>query len=343
VAAYLFADLLKAKIPEKLWHYTDYSGFHGIVTSRKIWATDLRYLNDKEEFVHALNLAKKMLPEMIQELVQDSSERIPLIKGITDMVDHGELSPENVQVFSASFCKEGDRLSQWRGYSKGTTGVSLGFNLTDFRMPSGEDTLVAFAPCVYSKDQKEKLLRETISEYVGLRSTIHQRLTSLAAISSYNEEQREVHPQITDEQLAHLYRRHGEELIQRELTAAGTELIGNLLRLAALIKHPSFEEEQEWRFVLPITKSNPALQIPVRYRPRTNCLVPFIEFPLSLLPREGAVHVPGEMKEVLPLLEVILGPGAEPTIALNSACDFLRSERITGASLRLSTAPFRPW
>jgi hypothetical protein len=43
-------DLLTKAIPQKLWHYTSVKGFQEITTTKTIWATDIRFLNDSEEF-----------------------------------------------------------------------------------------------------------------------------------------------------------------------------------------------------------------------------------------------------------------------------------------------------
>jgi len=50
-------------IPSTLWHYTSYAGFQGIISSKKIWTTEYRFLNDREEFRHAKNLAQKLVEE----------------------------------------------------------------------------------------------------------------------------------------------------------------------------------------------------------------------------------------------------------------------------------------
>jgi len=36
-------------VPELLYHYTDSAGLQGILESRTLWATDIRYLNDETE------------------------------------------------------------------------------------------------------------------------------------------------------------------------------------------------------------------------------------------------------------------------------------------------------
>jgi hypothetical protein len=43
----LIKDLLTKPIPKHLWHYTSYAAFQGIVVSKKMFTTDLRYLNDR--------------------------------------------------------------------------------------------------------------------------------------------------------------------------------------------------------------------------------------------------------------------------------------------------------
>jgi hypothetical protein len=54
-------ELLNRPIPEKLWHYTSIQGFQAIVASKSMWATDLRFLNDREEFIHTRNIANKIV------------------------------------------------------------------------------------------------------------------------------------------------------------------------------------------------------------------------------------------------------------------------------------------
>jgi hypothetical protein len=45
-------------VPPLLYHYTDATGLLGIVQSRAIWATHIRYLNDAQEFDYAADLAR---------------------------------------------------------------------------------------------------------------------------------------------------------------------------------------------------------------------------------------------------------------------------------------------
>jgi len=49
-------EQINKAIPKTLWHYTSFNALVGIVTSKKIWATEYRFLNDREEFLHAKSL-----------------------------------------------------------------------------------------------------------------------------------------------------------------------------------------------------------------------------------------------------------------------------------------------
>jgi hypothetical protein len=149
-------ELLNRPIPEKMWHYTSIQGFHGIVTSEQMFATDLRFLNDREEFVHARNIANQMVTESSEFDEEGFPNRKFLANAVTLAFESGPLT--GMQLFVASFSASEDQLGQWRGYSHGSSGVSLAFDLRSFRPPAGNETLVSFAPCVYGPRKKKELI-----------------------------------------------------------------------------------------------------------------------------------------------------------------------------------------
>ncbi len=129
-------QLLNRPIPEKLWHYTSIQGFQAIVASKSIWATDLRFLNDREEFIHTRNIANKVVAAASELDANGFLNREFLAKAVTSAFDSGPLP--NSQVFVASFSASEDQLGQWRGYSHGSSGVSLAFDLKAFRPPTAK-------------------------------------------------------------------------------------------------------------------------------------------------------------------------------------------------------------
>jgi hypothetical protein len=105
-----------------LYHYTDQNGFLGIIENRFLWATKIQYLNDRNELNLALNIAGEVL-EQQASISKDSTElfRIKrLIENLENIVD--------INICVCSLSEKGDLLSQWRGYSSGMGGYSIGFD-----------------------------------------------------------------------------------------------------------------------------------------------------------------------------------------------------------------------
>lgn len=132
------APLNKSKF---IYHYTSASGLRGIVESNCIWATDIAYLNDKEEVDHGITERNKVLNNIVQSSrnspeYKDFASRIGNIKG-----NRGDNS------FVSCFTRNGDQLSQWRGYSNSVIGYSIEFDreaLNQFFEESAKGRLIHF-------------------------------------------------------------------------------------------------------------------------------------------------------------------------------------------------------
>ncbi len=126
-------EVLNRPIPKKLWHYTSVQGFQGIVTSKGIFATDVRFLNDRTEFIHAREVASQVVAETDEYGANFFPAKEYSKKAVDSAFSTGPLSADRLQVFVASFSEAEDQLSQWRGYSQGSSGVSIAFDLTTLR------------------------------------------------------------------------------------------------------------------------------------------------------------------------------------------------------------------
>jgi hypothetical protein len=151
-------EVLNKPIPSVLWHYTAYAGFLGILESQSIHATDVRFLNDAEEFVHAKKLIYTMAKETAEKVAGEEQRKglgDTIVKSLCDQVrwlfESGPLSTNTLQVYVACFCEHKDQLSQWRGYASASSGVSLGFDLGRFRELRKSGVFV-LAPCIYDDD-----------------------------------------------------------------------------------------------------------------------------------------------------------------------------------------------
>lgn len=104
--------------PGSLFHYTDQSGFLGILKSNQLWATGIQFLNDSREYVVGLQM-------LTQELAERSGSDAELKTAIGAHLDISQWGPPLVGVVSLS--ERRDDLSQWRAYAGGAGGFALGF------------------------------------------------------------------------------------------------------------------------------------------------------------------------------------------------------------------------
>jgi hypothetical protein len=317
----LLESLINEPIPEKLWHYTSVQGFQGIVTSKTIFATDVRFLNDRTEFIHAREIAAQVIDETSEYGENRFPAREYSKKAVSLAFDQG-LGGEKIQIFVASFSQAEDQLSQWRGYSQGSSGVSLGFDLAALRPPGHVDTLVTFAPCVYAQGGKKTLLRDALTHFVGESQAYWNAAFHAAApswVASGPSEGQAIIDSIT-----------GSPEFKTDIAGALVRTQADMLRVAALSKDESFHEEREWRLVLPVEVGKTGLKNPPRFRVASTTLIPYIAQPFSTDPSAA-----------LPLKDVILGPGSH-TNALQAALGFLKSQNLA-VEPRESSVPYRPW
>jgi hypothetical protein len=208
----LLAGISQRRPPTTLYHYTTASGLLGILRSKAIWATNIRFLNDSREFALAMDLTREILRERLSQAKARYQQALYSV--LSDGLSHSQES----QLFVASFSANGDQLSQWRGYSSEGTGYSVGFNAGILLRPHGEEGPRFLLSCIYNPKQREELLHRVVSEVVR-----------------YAEENR-------------VYETANRDRIH----AAAFKRFAGLLSLAApIVKDQSFEEELEWRLVAP--------------------------------------------------------------------------------------------
>jgi Protein of unknown function (DUF2971) len=115
-----YADVMweKAKIPSQLWHYTDSAGLLGIATSKSLWCTEYRYVNDRQEMATFATQLQGRLRETLKAFLR--KEDVDLVAKLSNMYT-------TWNVFICSFCKEPDRNEHWQQYAR-RAGYALGFD-----------------------------------------------------------------------------------------------------------------------------------------------------------------------------------------------------------------------
>ncbi|SRR6266700_1320089 len=309
-------------IPDTLWHYTTYVGFHGIVTTKKIWATEYRFLNDRKEFLHAKDLARTLIDEEPEQIGEQFPARDMLRRAVDGAWNTGPLHGERLRIMVASFSEEADQLSQWRGYADNSRGISIGLDLHHIRPPSDIGTTVTFAPCLYNQAEKSTLLKAVFAHY---RNGLQQWWDSVMDVARRKAKSSTFDPQFSKQ----LISEHSKELSEVTTRYYAT-LQFDLLRTAPLLKDESFREEKEWRLVLPQEAIMLPTNHPIEFRPARDTLVPYIAYPLNIPNQVGPIFCKG----------AILGSGSHPSAEIGVNL-FLRKQEIPVLA-QPSKIPYRP-
>jgi len=270
---------LYSDIPqERLYHYTSFTGLLGIVDRRALWASDIRYMNDSAELKHAADLIRTEITKRIGAGHAKPDLLNEFLHWVTNRITNGHM------LFASSFRSNGNLLSQWRGYSRLGKGVSLGFS-PGYIMRCAEQQSFQIGRCIYSCKSQERLICQVIDAVEALAEEHHP---------AYDEQ---------------------DKTAARPYHCIFKMIESDLLRIAAILKHPSFREEEEWRIISPVITDY--INAPVLFREGTSMLVPFIEF--NLITQDTSP---------IALEHLFLGPTPNITISMNSLTMFLAKNGI---------------
>jgi len=273
--------------PDLLYHYTSVDGVRGIITNRVLWATSIHHLNDTQELLHALNLAS----QAVQAYRPESLTTLQVDLGMR-MLEHIE-KLKSLKLFIASFSEEGDLLSQWRAYCPREGGYSLGFS-TPVILSLTEPRGFFLRPCIYDREEQKDLIQFIVGRYLGLLQDIWPpaNLSTGGLVES-----------------------------------AAFWFVGALVRVAPLLKHPTFFEEREWRLV----GMTPPVGDSVKFRRVGDSVLPYREI---RLPRRGSDSGGAIGK-------IVVGPAKEQQASIDVIRQVLRAEGMFECEVVVSASPFR--
>jgi len=188
--------------PETLYHYTSGGALISILKSMELRATNAVYMNDRTEVQHSVGI--------LRDVIGVNHDRHRDV-GIDMMLIAAEQLYSILQIYVVCFCRDGDLLSQWRGYA-GTSGYALGFDSKVLKGLTGDHVLLT--PVVYDPQTQRRL----ISDLVGRWQEV--------------------------------FRRSDPGAFSRQIRALGAFVFAQaLLFLAASFKNDAFHEEDEWRLL----------------------------------------------------------------------------------------------
>ncbi|HWV08456.1 MAG TPA: DUF2971 domain-containing protein, partial [Pseudomonas sp.] len=176
----------------ELFHYTDTHGLMGIINARALWATDINFLNDSDEF-HA---GIKTLTEFCKHQAQRTAESDdPVIRSTTHLY---KILPRFIQenlterdLYITSFSSQGDSLRQWMAYSPQNAGYCLVFDSEQLLMPGARANALKLRCRVedvdYGMGQFERLASpEVLIEAIEKKMKVEGALEELARTIANN-------------------------------------------------------------------------------------------------------------------------------------------------------------
>ena len=113
-----------------MYHYTSREGLQNIVASRRMWATDLRAMNDPRE----LRYGKEMIDQRIKSAVRRLRNEFKEAFLRSMQKQFHSLMADRSSSFAISFSEHPDLPHQWRDYAADGTGFVLGWCI-DSRCP----------------------------------------------------------------------------------------------------------------------------------------------------------------------------------------------------------------
>ena len=289
----LIDEFFSAPPTKTLYHYTGIKGLLGIVNCRSVWASHAYYLSDTSEIRHAVGVFRSALTEAAEVF---SGTDVEFLRQAGNWLSTFDVVPHGVFVFSLS--ERRNLLSQWRSYTPHGKGVSVGFSSHTVR------SIVAragfrLAKCIYELDEHQFLVTTLVGR---LLDSFHQQVDSL--------DTSHLAPSQSYFGFLESYR-------------------GDLLQILAIIKHPKFREEEEWRIVSPYFARYTVPEI--RFREGASMLVPYIALPLP----------PVESLELL-FDEVVLGPSQDVELSIHALANFLSNRGVCNVVTQ-SQIPYRQW
>jgi hypothetical protein len=286
-----------------LFHYTGAHGMRGILNSDRIWASGAQHMNDWMEVVYGYDIMMSTLRALVGS--GELAERGQAV--FSDVLRAMEL-PDSpfVDAYFAAFCEKGNLLSQWRAYA-GTQGFAVE---VDPLVIEGELTLTTKAPA---------------------------RNLRLAKVEYDPECQRKGFRHLLDELIETIEAQHGHS--DRLLGTLAEFVRVVLSSWAATVKHPGFEEEQEWRVIF-----QPMITMEEKYhsteefviRVEDHSLVTHVELmPSKVLPHHA------RQAPKLPIKSITCGPNVSMRSTMRALEILLRNNGYEGVQILKSEIPAR--
>lgn len=225
--------------------------------------------------------------ELAMKLVSSEPPPVPEIKeAVTEMLKN----LDGAATYVVSFSRNEDKLSQWRAYC-GNGGISIGFCYKELIKTLDASGNFQLQSCIYKEAEQ---IKEIKKEYRNF----------MVAVKTLKKERPRLWP--------------GFDVVPWVYDFFGR----SLYKLAARIKHESFEEEAEWRLI--VQPRNPDQKL-LGWRAGADMIVPYYRYVFG---------------ESCPIYSLCSGPARQPEEAKRAIASLAINERL-GAYINTTKTPYR--
>jgi hypothetical protein len=271
-----------------LHHYTSIDALRSIVDTKTLWATNIHYMNDSSESRYGLGLMIEV-GHRARALARDVDAQF------LDWVIERLNGPiiEDAAVYVLCLSEAHNQLSQWRGYTQYGHGLCLSIdsNLLVERMQRYGWT---FQHCRYN-----------LASQLSWAEAILLRMRREASFgyATFGGDKTKIFADVLN------------------------NCLSSLLQVAATIKHESFYEEREVRFISPMIS---LADKRVFFRKGRSTQIPYVEFSLA------------DVHEPLALTEIMIGPGPAQDATHAAIADLVYQKHLKeSCSVSRSKIPYR--
>jgi hypothetical protein len=281
-------------------HYTSTEGLLGMLSFKKLWATQSEYLNDKSEYIYA----KDVILETIRGLNDIN---------VSKHKDIFEVCLEQIykiyDIYTCSFSKNPDILSQWRGYCPNDGGFCIGFEVDEL----SKNNEGSFFECIYDYEEQKKEIAKIANVFCSNVEKITAGI-KLNFTDSWEDifKKIEIKPYSKNTTGNHLDLEKNHIFIRYELA-----------QLSARIKNPNFIEESEFRYIYISAKNE---HENIKIRSRNSLLIPYIELGFG----SDAIK------------QVIIGPSVNKSHN-SKPLELLKKQLCLDFEISESNIPFKNW
>lgn len=285
---------------DEIYHYTSLTSLDSILTKKIFWATESRFMNDAGETTYI----EDVLYKVGLKLTKDGSDEklINFVTFLYSQLKTTNYDQKNYWTYILSFSTKRDSLAMWNYYGK-NDGYCIGLDYKTLLKKKKENIQekknhakygTAIASVIYSeKKQIEIMEREIDLLYKYYLSNISTEVPSVSPTKDSVSQL--VNDDIID--------------IPQEIELQFADVVINRWKkyLAGIMKHPSFEPEQEVRMMFKLNKGTED----IKYRVYRGIMAPYIE-----------------IDDILHVRSIMIGPMIKHDQALMGLCNWLAQPEI---------------